>query len=557
MWGALLRAELIRRGRGRAQYVLRAAWVLALYGIVVGLFAAGTYGLGVEAEHIGPFILGQLRDGQALIGCTLAAAIGAWGLHEDRVSGALELAAMTRMSPVQRWLERTAVHQLQLMGLALASAPVLATCLAWGGVRPVQIVLTASGCLVSIALMGAVGSLMALRTDRVLWAWLGTMVWGWLMLIALPVFVSLAGWRVTDRLEAALAPQSWFAERVGAFSPLWAGALAESWDGVWGVLTGVALLGVVLLRGGEALGRVSGGRSRIGLLVSIAVWALGGLVAVGMLLDAVRLPDLGAWRSLVQALAVRGFLLAAGWAALDVLQVLVQPRQRRLRRSWLGPWLDRELRSGAHGGVGVVGWWIAGGVGLLALMGWWSLPPLSTRADSLQWSQAAGMLGLVMTLLSALLSTAEDRRSGAGLAMSPRGPRRLLTARLVGVGARSLPLLLLAALLRDPILALWVPAFWAAVTLPTLALGWGARRPAVAWMMVLGWAFALSIGVAQSTLWGPLGDAVQVALTPLVALEDPSRQTVALSAALYATVAGILGVLVAFRLRRWLARGRG
>ena len=121
MWGALLRAELIRRGRGRAQYVLRAAWVVALYGIVVGLYAAGTYGLGVEGERIGAFILGQLRDGQAMIGCTLAAAIGARGLYEDRVGGALELVALTRMSPVQRWLERTAVHQLQLMGLALAS----------------------------------------------------------------------------------------------------------------------------------------------------------------------------------------------------------------------------------------------------------------------------------------------------------------------------------------------------------------------------------------------------------------------------------------------------
>ena len=347
MWGALLRAELIRRGRGRAQYVLRAAWVVALYGIVVGLYAAGTYGLGVEGERIGAFILGQLRDGQAMIGCTLAAAIGARGLYEDRVGGALELVALTRMSPVQRWLERTAVHQLQLMGLALASAPVLVTCLAWGGVQPVEIVLTATGCLVSIAVMGAVGALMALRTDRVLWAWLGAMVWGWFVLIALPVFVALAGWRISDRLDAALSPDVWLTPRVAPFSPLWAGAVADTWEGGWGVLTGAALLGMVLLRGGETLGRTSGGRSWVGRVVSAVVWGLGVLVGVGMLFDAVRLPDLGTWRPLVQAVAVRGFLLAAVWAALDVLELLVRPRIRRRRRSWFGPWLDRD--AGAPG----------------------------------------------------------------------------------------------------------------------------------------------------------------------------------------------------------------
>lgn len=539
MWSALLRAELQRRSRGGQVQRLRAWWALSLFGILAGLYAVATLAWHLPEEQVGTFILNQLRDGQLLIGCVVGAAVGAAGTTRDRERGALDLVALTRMGATQRWLERSLAQQVGLVGLVAIGAPALALCVAFGGVSPSEVFLVFTTSILTIPVVGAVGSTLALATDKALWAWLGAMAWGYAVFIALP-------WHLSVPWASRVGPWGPFGaydvQQAGKLSPLWAGALsADLWESVW---IGVVLFVVVILRGGLRLGRMTGARGRP---------FVAGTLAALLILSATGLHSLAhGWA--LSTFEAGVLLVATAWLLLDGLMAVLALRSSRRRRWRIGAWLDQELRARSHGGASVLGWWAAGGIGLLLLQGWWSLPSVSTRNDILPWSDAAAIIGLALIVMSCLLTTAEDRIRGGALAMAPGGPRRLLAYRLLGVAARTLPFLALSAVLRDVWLLAWVPSVWLLIAMASLGIGWAVRRPGLAWAIALGGAFAAAVGLGQATMWGTTGVRVQQAFAPLIAVRPAPWPWIVASGAAYAGIGLLVGGIISIRLRRWLSR---
>ncbi|MFT7521200.1 MAG: hypothetical protein ACI9MC_003351 [Kiritimatiellia bacterium] len=547
MWGALLKAELQRRARGGQLHRLRSMWTTALFGVLLGLYAAGVYAMEIDTNHMGQFLLNQLRDGQVMIGSVLAPGIAGLAVLDDRLAGRMQLESLSRMGPEQRWIERMTAGMWGLAGLVLACAPALACCVMLGGVEPWEVVHAMVGSLVSICLLGAVGALLCLVTDARLWAWLAALAWGWLTLIYLPsvaAAVQEPGAALSvELLSGALWPTSSLRHVASHLSPIWSAALGASSHALAGPATGSVLLLLTVARGSIAL-RENRWVTRLSSVIACLV-TLAGCVYIA--LDPGR--DV-AWAGAQAGLA---------WLALDLMVwTLGIRRQRTARRSWLpqfAPWLRRELRSKVYGGVGLIGWWLGSAIGIGLLHLWWAVPSHSTRVESIDFEVTAMIVGLALTVIAAVSASQSDHIGGELLAGSSHGPSKLLIHRVIGAGLRTLPLLLVGSWWVEPYLALWALGFWLIVTVISLGAGWGIRRKGLAWGVALGGAFVFAVSASQSTLWGNGAIRALTYLAPPLSHGAHTPEASLISGVAYLIAALATLVLVRVRLRTWLARG--
>lgn len=524
---SLLLAESARYTRGGGFVGLRVAHAAAAAAamLVMGVLAG-------EADPAAPATLGlllfvQYRDVLLVLVVLVGPLLAAIGGVEERATGALDLLRLTPLTARQVLWGRVAARLLVPVSIALASVPLLLPTLGMGGVAVAEVVATLVNAMALLLVIAPIATLLALRTGRAVPAVLVAASWGAIASFGSPRLY----------LDAAAAVEAASGLALGASAADLSPVIAMWTPSGAGPVAALVVVGLVVDRW-----VVSPRAARIAALGGAVAWAGGWALPRLVPLLAIG-PQAVGWALWIAAVAG---LAAITVAMLEIGQWLLSPPAGHARRSRTvrgNPVTWRELATRADG-AGPVAALVSVGWAAAVLSVWWvgTAPGNGTRISSLELPFTLMITGVVATIIAAVPAGAADREGADDLLdVTPLSRGSIVRGRMAGVAVRSLPLLFLGAVLRDPAFALWIVPFWAFVALGATVIARRAPSEQVALALALGLAMVYFVGVAQLELVDG-GVAVRALLAPPIVVERPVRvDELAGSSLALALAAGALG----------------
>jgi hypothetical protein len=481
--GTLVAGEAARHARGGAFTGARFGYAAALCGVLAAMWAIAVVSGQAAPEELGRYLFMQYRDLQLVLAAVVGPALVAFGCAEDRDGH--DLLALTRLTPRQILWTRMATRLMLLGVIDLAAIPLLALLRALGGIGDDELIGAIVAGLPVMVVQSAIAGLLALSSRRALASFLAAMTWG--------TFAFFLGPSLMVRVPGD--PWLVFGPDVARFSPI--AAMAGGTSPAWAI---AGLIPVIALLDRWGLGERWGRRPA-------AVAAI-----VGAALGQDDWPELawavGLWGFTALYLDVALWLLGGG-----------DPRPRRSRVVWGDPIAWRAVSTRADG-VAAPAWWLTGGWAVALFLIWWQAPLNSARIAAIDPTLGLLVVGVIATTACGVRAIADERDADtlAVLQVTTLPMWRFTAGKLAGIAARTLPLLFVGAVLRDPRLAVWIVPFWAVVALAGMAIAAVAPTSRAAWAAAIALAATYLVMVPVLELV-PHGDAIRALIGPPVMTE--------------------------------------
>lgn len=456
---AVLRRDLSRTARQPLTYVVRVLFVAALLGVMfVEIRGVAVDGVALADQAIRARALFSSAGMIALMAVVVVApALMSTAFFEEREQGTLDLLRLTRLSPWAVVLGGLASRAVGVGGLLLASLPILAMLLPFGGIGVGELLGFGARAVLTGAVLGTLGGYLSLSSRSVvapMVAALGFTVFG---MFTVPVLVAELGLRERDWAEH--------------LSPLGMGKDPDAWRvtlGLWAPAVFLGLTMTVARYRHLLLGRGQGDDPEqrrwerwgtgVSALILLSMGLMVAVPCVGLVIDRLNLPFDGwdkkaiwcclplwftamyLWYLQLTGELVDRFGDAVRWPRLGGLKLprgLVLPWEHAA--FFIGnPVVVRELTTRAFGGLGLVatacfGLW--GGFGLHISLHY----GLDLRDIQVTSLGAGGLVLLVAFSLAAITQSVTDERRAGTLPLlltTTFSPRRVVVGKLAALGVR-------------------------------------------------------------------------------------------------------------------------
>ncbi|MFT6159495.1 MAG: ABC-type transport system involved in multi-copper enzyme maturation permease subunit [Myxococcota bacterium] len=600
---AILYRDAARASRRWQTYALRTAFSAALLAMVLASIWAVTNVSQVafdpsELGELGRYMFVAFAVIQVLLATLIAPFAVSQAIIEEREDATMDLLALTYLSPKQILGAKVTGRVLTLLTVILGALPVLGMVVSLGGVSVVEVIAVTSHAMLTVVLLGMLGGFFALFTRSPVLATLASIGYAVTAYLLMPLLYGLLvmDWRA-------------FAH----FSPL-LGTTAQNWWAMLPILSYMPVVAVTFVLGARLFAlRIARAQLRAYLSRELwGVWPIGILWAVIVITMMVILPPAvgGAWFAAVSSTATNGLpwyanmaimgvsrsivwvwcvmvLVGCTWLYLRVGMDLVMmgddllsgrtSQAERKRRGktvhvWNNPVMWRSIRPSAWKVIlpAVTMWFLA----LLGVFqtGFWIVPGGLLTIGALNAAAA-----FVLTLWMASSAIDVERRSGTlQILLTTTLPSwRIISGKFAGIAAPSFTLLAVSfpliivgvphlqlvtrgrsmesAMVVAFLACFWVIAQWMWVIAMTLFLAMRLHNPRAAQPVALGFMSAtLFIPPVICLLLTPypwLSIPFRLVVPVLVA--TPTWWEVTLSASAWFSMAVMLLLFMALRLRKW------